>query len=70
MQQQANQQQLHQLGPDISQLKPHLQQQWDQEANAHLGSVVIKQHSGKRVQWICDQCPNGHPQRLGSQSPQ
>ena len=36
-----------------------MQLQW--EANAHLGSVVIKQHSDGKVQWVCDQCPDGHP---------
>ncbi len=58
---QAHQQQLHELGPDISQLKPHLQMQWDQAANAHLSNVIIKQHSARKVQWVCDQCPDGHP---------
>ncbi len=58
---QAIHQELNQLGPNISQLKPQLQQQWDQETNAHLGDAVIKPYSRRNVQWVCDQCPDGHP---------
>ena len=47
-------------GPDISRLDIHLQKQWDHAANAHLGNVVIKPQSNKKVAWICDQCPDGH----------
>ena len=47
-------------GPDISRLDPNLQQQWDHAANAHLGNIDIKPHSGRKVGWICDQCPDGH----------
>ncbi|KAL3140448.1 hypothetical protein ABBQ38_004707 [Trebouxia sp. C0009 RCD-2024] len=47
-------------GPDISKLHPALQQQWDHAANAHLGNIVIKPHSAKKVRWTCDQCPDGH----------
>ena len=47
-------------GPDISLLDPVLQKQWDHTANRHLGPVVIKPHSGRKVWWHCDQCPDGH----------
>ena len=47
--------------PDISQLSPQLQQQWDHAANTHLGSIVIKSFSNKKVWWTCDRCPDGHP---------
>ena len=47
--------------PDISRLEVALQQQWDHAANAHLGNIVIKPHSGMKVWWTCDQCPDGHP---------
>ena len=47
-------------GPDISQLDPVLQKQWDHAANKHLGVVVIRPHSRKKVWWQCDQCPDGH----------
>ena len=50
-----------QSGPDISQLSPELQSQWDHEKNAHLGSIVIKPQSNRRVPWICRKCPAGHP---------
>ena len=56
-------QQIHsegQLGPDISQLKPHLQQQWDTAANSNLGNIVITAHSNKEVHWECHDCPTGH----------
>ena len=46
--------------PDISRLDPDLQQQWDQAANAHLGNINITPQSGRKVGWICDQCPDGH----------
>ena len=48
-------------GPDISLLKPHLQQEWDHEANAWLGNVVIRPYSGQKVQWVCTKCPLGQP---------
>ena len=48
------------LGPDISQLKPHLQQQWDGNANHYLGNIVITPHSSRKVQWCCQECPDGH----------
>ena len=47
-------------GPDISQLKPHLQQQWDAAANGRLGNIVIKPFSNRKVQWVCQECPLGH----------
>ncbi|KAL3140398.1 hypothetical protein ABBQ38_004658 [Trebouxia sp. C0009 RCD-2024] len=47
-------------GPDISRLDPGLQQQWDHAANAHLGNIVIKPYSNRKVLWACDQCPQGH----------
>ena len=50
-----------QTEPDISQLSPELQSQWDHDKNAHLGNIVIKQHSGRKVHWTCRDCPNGLP---------
>ena len=47
--------------PDISRLAATLQQQWDIAANAHLGGIGITPYSTKRVRWLCDQCPDGHP---------
>ena len=54
---QARQQQ----GPDISQLSPKLQQQWDHARNTHLGNVSIPNNSGQKVYWTCSDCPDGHP---------
>lgn len=47
-------------GPDISLLAPRLQQQWDHAANVHLGGIIMKPYSIKKVGWVCDQCPDGH----------
>lgn len=49
-----------QEGPDLSLLEPALQRQWDHDANAHLGKIAIKPHSYQQVEWICNQCPEGH----------
>ena len=48
-------------GPDISLLKPQLQQQWHHARNQHLGNIQISSSSGLRVWWTCDQCPCGLP---------
>ena len=48
-------------GPDISLLSPALQKQWDHAANAHLGNIIIKAQSHRKVAWKCDACPDGHP---------
>ena len=50
-----------QQGPDISLLSPVLQRQWDHARNAHLGNMLIKPHTARKVWWRCDQCPDGHP---------
>ena len=52
-----NQEHIQQEGPDISLLEPALQEQWDHDANGHLGNTA---HNGKGS-WTCDQCPDGHP---------
>ncbi|KAL3153634.1 hypothetical protein ABBQ32_013237 [Trebouxia sp. C0010 RCD-2024] len=48
------------VGPDISKLHPALQQQWDHAANSHLGNIVNKPHSNKKVRGKCNHCPDGH----------
>ena len=50
-----------QSGPDISQLSLELQSQWDHDKNAHLGSIVIKPQSNRKVHWTCRECPDGLP---------
>ena len=47
--------------PDISELSPHLQQQWHPDNNAWLGGIKVRPHSGKRVKWSCPNCPLGRP---------
>ena len=39
----------HQVGPNISRLAPQLQQEWDTDANAHLGSITITPESGTKA---------------------
>lgn len=49
--------------PDISRLAPHLQQEWDQAANAHLGSIIVTPQSGRKVWWSSGRCKTGQPHR-------
>ena len=57
------QQQRHQLDskPDISRLAEDLQGQWHEQLNRHLGHILIKPYSNRKVWWLCDQCPEGLP---------
>ena len=52
-----------QAGPDISRLAPHLQQEWDHAANAHLGSITLAPQSGRMAWWRSGMCKTGHPHR-------
>ena len=54
---------LQQNSPDISALDQTLQQQWDHAANQHLGNIVVKRFSRRKVWWNCHQCPDGHLHR-------
>ena len=47
--------------PDISELKPHLQQEWHPDNNALLGSLKVTPKSGRKVLWSCPNCPAGCP---------
>ena len=47
--------------PDISRLKPQLQQQWHPDNNALLGGVIVKPNSSRRVMWTFSNCPAGCP---------
>ena len=47
--------------PDISELSPHLQQQWHPDNNALLGNIKVKPHSPRKVLWSCPDCPAGCP---------
>ena len=46
---------------DLSLLNPALHVQWHPVMNTHLTGVVIKPFSNRKVWWMCDQCPDGHP---------
>ena len=52
-----------QAGPDISRLAPHLQQEWDHHANAHLGSIIMAPLSHRRAWWSSGLCKTGQPHR-------
>ena len=52
--------QLRAMDSKKAQILAALQRQWDHAANAHLGNVGIIPHSGRKVWWICHQCPDGH----------
>ncbi len=58
---------LSQQGPDISRLKPNVQQEWDHARNGHLGSVVMRPFSAAKVWWRCDKCPDGKPHQWESE---
>ena len=47
--------------PDITALKPHLQQQWHPDNNSLLGSIRVKPKSGRKVLWSCPNCPADCP---------
>ena len=50
-------------GPDISRLAPHLQQEWDPAANAHLGRIVITPQSNRKAWWSSGRCKTKQPHR-------
>ena len=52
-----------QPGPDICRLAPHLQQEWDHAADAHLGSIIIAPQSNKNAWWSSGICKTGQPHR-------
>ena len=52
-----------QAGPDISQLAPRLQREWEHAANAHLGRITITPQSHKKVWWSSGTCKTGQPHR-------
>ncbi|DBA68592.1 TPA: hypothetical protein ACH3X2_013530 [Trebouxia sp. C0005] len=48
-------------GPNISLLAEELQNQWHDRLNVHLGNVLIRPASRRKVWWSCDQCPDNFP---------
>ena len=47
--------------PNISLLQEELKAQWHDQLNEHLGSIVIKPSSNRKVWWSCAQCPDNLP---------
>ena len=52
-----------QAGPDTSRLASHLQQEWDHEANAHLGSIILAPMTSKKAWWSSGLCKTGVPHK-------
>ena len=48
-------------GPNTSLLADELQKQWHDRLNMHLGNILIRPGSHRKVWWSCDQCPDGLP---------
>ncbi len=48
-------------GPKTSLLADELQKQWHEKLNMHLGNIVIRPGSDRKVWWSCDQCPDSLP---------
>ena len=49
------------VSPDVSMLRPELQQQWHVDRNLHLGLLKVKPHSHRKAIWQCNNCPAGQP---------
>ena len=47
--------------PNISMLAEEMQGQWHEKLDRHLGDIVIKPCSNRKVWWSCDQCPDSLP---------
>ena len=52
-----------QADPNISLLAPHLQQEWDHAANVHLGKIIVRPWSNRKVWWRSGMCKTGQPHR-------
>ena len=50
-------------GPNISRLAPHLQQEWDHAANAHLGRINVEPASNRKAWWRGGTCKTGQPHK-------
>ncbi len=48
-------------GPNTSLLADELQKQWHDKLNMHLGNILIRPGSGRKVWCSCEQCPDGLP---------
>ncbi len=59
--QQLQKEQREEIGPNISLLADDLQKQWLEKLNVHLGSILIRPASHRKVWWSCDQCPDNLP---------
>ena len=59
--QQVHREQPEEVRPNISMLAEEMQGQWHEKLDRHLGDIVIKPYSNRKVWWSCDQCPEGLP---------
>ena len=58
---QLQKEQREEVGPKVSLLADELQKQWHDRLNMHLGNILIKPGSNRKVWWSCDQCPDSLP---------
>ena len=54
-------------GPNICLLAPHLQQEWDHAANAHMGKIIVAPMSRRKVWWRSGVCKTGQPHKWQAQ---
>ncbi|DBA98602.1 TPA: hypothetical protein ACH3X1_014396 [Trebouxia sp. C0004] len=59
--QQLQKEHCEEVGPSIGLLADELQKQWHDRLNMHLGIILIRPASNRKVWWTCDQCPDGCP---------
>ena len=55
---QLQKEQREEVEPNVSLLADDLQKQWLEKLNVHLGSILIRPASHRKVWWSCDQCPD------------
>ncbi|DBB15635.1 TPA: hypothetical protein ACH3X3_003846 [Trebouxia sp. C0006] len=55
---QLQKEQHEEVEPNVSLLADDLQKQWLEKLNVHLGSILIRPASHRKVWWSCDQCPD------------
>ncbi|DBA98598.1 TPA: hypothetical protein ACH3X1_014393 [Trebouxia sp. C0004] len=59
--QQLQKEHYEEAGPSIGLLADELQKQWHEKPNMHLGDVLIRPGSDRKVWWSCHQCPDNFP---------
>ena len=58
---QLQKEQIEEGRPKVRLLVDELQKQWHDRLNMHLGNILIRPGSNRKVWWSCDQCPDSLP---------